>query len=177
MKRSQRFDEQIQEYSRPFEEAIQRLDTIPSVARETAEIIVAEIGIDMSRFPLADHLAAGTGVAPDNDESAGKRSSGKTRPGNKQLRTALTQAAAPAKQTYLVAQYRCLAGRRGKKKAIIAVTHSILVIAYHLIDRHENYHDLGSDYFDKRRPETTAKHLIKRLEALGYTVALQSQTV
>jgi transposase len=174
-----RFDEQIQEYSRPFEEAIQRLDTIPGVARETAEIIVAEIGIDMSRFPSADHLAAWAGVAPGNDESAGKRRSGKTRPGNKPLRSALTQAAQAAahtKKTYLAAQYRRLAGRRGKKKAIIAVAHSILVIAYHLIDRHEDYHDLGADYFDKRRPETTAKHLIKRLEALGYTVALQPQT-
>jgi transposase len=174
-----RFDEQIQEYSRPFEEAIQRLDTIPGVARETAEIIVAEIGTDMTRFPSADHLAAWAGVAPGNDESAGKRRSGKTRPGNKPLRSALTQAAhaaAHTKKTYLAAQYRRLAGRRGKKKAIIAVAHSILVIAYHLIDRHEDYHDLGADYFDKRRPETTAKHLIKRLEALGYSVALQPQT-
>ena len=171
-----RFDEQIQEYGRPFEEAIQRLDTIPGVARATAEIIVAEIGGDMGRFPSADHLASWAGVAPGNDESAGKRRSGKTHPGNKPLRTALTQAAhaaAHTKKTYLAAQYHRLAGRRGKKKAIIAVAHSILVIAYHLIQRQEDYHELGGDYFDKRRPEATAKHLIKRLEALGYTVNAQ----
>ena len=173
-----RFDEQIQEYCRPFEEAVQHLDTITGVARTTAEIIVAEIGTDMSRFPSADHLSAWGGVAPGNDESAGKRRSGKMRPGNKALRTALTQAAQAAartKNTYLAAQYRRIAARRGKKKAIMAVAHSILVIAYHLIKRQEDYRELGGDYFDKRRPEATAKHLIKRLEALGYTVNAQAQ--
>jgi transposase len=171
-----RFDEQIQEYGRPFEEAIQHLDTIPGVARGTAEVIVAEIGIDMSHFPSDAHLASWGGVAPGNHESAGKRRSGKMRPGNKALRTALNQAAhaaARTKHTYLAAQYQRLAARRGKKKAIMAVAHSILVIAYHLIDRHEDYRELGGDYFDKRRPEATAKHLIKRLEALGYTVEAQ----
>jgi transposase len=171
-----RFDEQIQEYGRPFEEAIQHLDTIPGVARGTAEVIVAEIGIDMSHFPSDAHLASWGGVAPGNHESAGKRRSGKMRPGNKALRTALNQAAHAAarpKHTYLAAQYQRLAARRGKKKAIMAVAHSILVIAYHLIDRHEDYRELGGDYFDKRRPEATAKHLIKRLEALGYTVEAQ----
>jgi transposase len=174
-----RFDEQIQEYCRPFEEAVQHLDTIPGVARQTAEIIVAEIGIDMSRFASAAHLAAWAGVAPGNDESAGKRRSGKTRKGDRALGSALNQAAhaaARTKNTYLAAQYHRLAGRRGKKKAIMAVAHSILVIAYHLIQRQEDYRELGSDYFDKRRPEATAKHLIKRLEAMGYTVTAQSQT-
>jgi transposase len=171
-----RFDEQIQEYGRPFEEAIQHLDTIPGVARDTAEVIVAEIGIEMSHFPSDAHLASWGGVAPGNHESAGKRRSGKMRPGNKALRTALNQAAhaaARTKNTYLAAQYRRLAARRGKKKAIMAVAHSILVIAYHLIDRHEDYRELGSDYFEKRRPDTTAKHLVKRLEDLGYTVTVQ----
>lgn len=173
-----RFDEQIQAYCRPFEEAVQHLDTITGVARTTAEIIVAEIGTDMSRFPSADHLSAWGGVAPGNDESAGKRRSGRTRPGNKALRTALTQAAQAAartKNTYLAAQYRRIAARRGKKKAIMAVAHSILVIAYHLISRKEDYRELGGDYFDKRRPEATAKNLINRLEALGYTVTAQAQ--
>jgi len=173
-----RFDEQIQAYCRPFEEAVQHLDTITGVARTTAEIIVAEIGTDMSRFPSADHLSAWGGVAPGNDESAGKRRSGRTRPGNKALRTALNQAAQAAartKNTYLAAQYRRIAARRGKKKAIMAVAHSILVIAYHLISRKEDYRELGGDYFDKRRPEATAKHLINRLEALGYTVNAQAQ--
>ncbi len=173
-----RFDEQIQDYCRPFEEAVRRLDTIPGVARETAEIIVAEIGTDMNHFPSADHLAAWAGVAPGNNESAGKRRSGKMRPGNQALRTALTQAAhaaAHTKNTYLAAQYRRLASRRGKKKVIMAVAHSILVIAYHLIQRKEEYHDLGGDYFDRRRPEATAKYLVKHLEELGYAVAIQSQ--
>jgi len=140
-----RFDEQIEEYCRPFEQAVTQLDTIPGVACQTAEVIVSEIGIDMSRFPTADHLAAWAGVAPGNNESAGKRRSGKTRPGNKALRAALNQAAqgaAHTRNTYLSAQYRRLAARRGKKKAIVAVMHSILVISYHLIQRNEPYRDL-----------------------------------
>jgi transposase len=173
-----RFDQQVQEYCRPFEEAVQHLDTIPGIARATAEIIVAEIGTDMSRFPSAAHLSAWAGVAPGNNESAGKRRSGKTRKGDRPLGVALNQAAhgaAHTKNTYLAAQYHRLAARRGKKKAIVAVAHSILVIAYHLISRKEDYRELGGDYFDKRRPEATAKHLIKRLEALGYTVNAQAQ--
>jgi transposase len=173
-----RFDEQIQTYCRPFEEAVTHLDTIPGIARATAEVIVAEIGIDMSRFPSDAHLAAWAGVAPGNNESAGRQRSGKMRPGNQPLRTALNQAAQAAahtKHTYLAAQYHRLAARRGKKKAIMAVAHSILVIAYHLIDRQEDYRELGGDYFDKRRPESAANHLIKRLEALGYTVNLQAR--
>jgi transposase len=171
-----RFDAQIEEYCRPFEEAVALLDTIPGVARQTAEIIVAEIGTDMRRFPDAAHLAAWAGVAPGNHESAGKRRTGKTCKGNKALGVALNQAAhaaARTKATYLSAQYHRLAGRRGKKKAIVAVAHSILVIAFHLIKRREAYRELGGDYFDQRRPETTAKRLVKRLEHLGYQVALQ----
>ena len=175
-----RFDEQIQEYCRPFEEAVTQLDTIPGVARQTAEIIVSEIGVDMSRFPTADHLAAWAGVAPGNNESAGKRRSGRTRPGNKALRAALNQAAhgaAHTKNTYLTAQYQRLAARRGKKKAIVAVMHSILVISYHLIQRNEPYSELGGDYFDKQKPEVTAKRLVKRLERLGFQVSLQNLPV
>jgi transposase len=172
------FDEQIQLLCVPFEAAIALLDTIPGVARQTAEIIVSEIGIDMSRFPSAAHLAAWAGVAPGNNESAGKRRSGKTRKGNQALGVALNQAAhgaAHTKGTYLSAQYHRLAGRRGKKKAIMAVAHSILVIAYHLIKRQEPYRELGGDYFDQRRPEATAKRLVKRLQQLGYEVVIQSQ--
>lgn len=175
----QRFNEQIEEYCRPFEEAVVLLDTIPGVGRETAEIIVSEIGTDMSRFPTAEHLASWAGVAPGSHESAGKRYSGKTTKGNKALSAALNQAAhaaAGTKNTYLSAQYRRLAARRGKKKAIVALAHTILVIAYHLIQRKEPYRELGSDYFDKLRPETTAKRLIKRLEQLGYSVSLQQST-
>jgi transposase len=172
-----RFDEEIESYCRPFEEAVTLLDTIPGVSREVAEIIVSEIGVDMDRFPTADHLAAWAGVAPGNNESGGKRRSGRTRKGNKPLGAALNQAAhaaARTKKTYLAAQYGRLAARRGQKKAIMAVSHSILVIAYHLIKRKEVYRDLGADYFDKRRPQATANRLLKRLEQLGYQISVQS---
>ncbi len=175
-----RFDEQIEAYCRPFEEAVQLLDTIPGVSRRAAEIIISEIGTDMDRFETADHLASWAGVAPGNNESAGKRRSGKTRKGNKPLGVILNQvahAASHTKNTYLSAQYHRLAGRIGKKKAILAVEHSILVIGYHLIQRKEPYRELGGDYFDKRRPEATAKRLVKRLEKLGYQVSLQQQPV
>lgn len=173
-----RFDQEIERYCAPFEAAVVLLDTIPGVARQTAEIIVSEIGTDMQRFPTADHLASWAGVAPGNDESAGKRRSGKTRKGNKPLGAALNQAAHAAsrtKGTYLSAQYHRLAGRRGKKKAMVAVAHSILVMAYHLIQRQEPYRELGGNYFDQRRPEATAKRLLKRLEQLGYAVQIQQQ--
>ncbi len=171
-----RFDQQIQDYCAPFEAAVTLLDTIPGVARQTAEVIVSEIGTGMSRFPSAAHLAAWAGVAPGNNESAGKRRSGRTRKGNRPLCAALNQAANAAshtKATFLSAQYHRLAGRRGKKKAIVAVEHSILVMAYHIIKRQEPYRELGGNYFDNRRPEATAKHLVKRLEQLGYEVTIQ----
>jgi transposase len=170
-----RFDLEIEAYCAPFEMAVVLLDTIPGVGRETAEVMVAEMGADMTHFPSADHLASWAGLAPGNHESAGKRLSAKTRKGNRTLCTALVQAAhgaAHTKDTYLAAQYHRLAARRGNKKAIIAVAHSILVIAYHLIQRQEPYRELGADYFDKRRPEATAKRLVKRLENLGFDVQL-----
>ena len=176
----ERFDQQIEEYCRPFEASVQLLDTIPGVARNTAEIIVSEIGTDMSRFPTANHLTAWAGVAPGNNESAGKQHSGRTRQGNKTLKVALTQvahAASRTRNTYLSAQYHRLAGRRGKKRAILAVAHSILVIAYHMIQQQEPYHDLGSDYFDKRRPEVTANRLLKRLEQLGFHVDVRQAPI
>jgi transposase len=172
-----RFDAQIQAISGPFEEAVGLLDTIPGIARHTAEMIVAEIGTDMSRFPNVDHLASWAGVAPGNYESAGKRASGKTRKGNRFLRTTLVQAAhaaARTKGTYLSAQYRRLAARRGKKRAILAVAHSMLMMAYYMIQRQEPYRESGADFFDRLQPADTARRLIKRLESLGYQVTLQN---
>lgn len=169
-----RFDAEIEKYCHPFEGAVELLDTIPGVARRIAEVIVSEIGSDMSRFPTANHLAAWAGVAPGNNESAGKRYSGTTRHGDRALTVALVQAAhaaAHSRNTYLSAQYHRLAGRRGKKRAIVAVAHSILVISYHIIQRKEPYQDLGGDYFDKQRPEATAKRLLKRLQHLGYDIS------
>lgn len=175
-RRSLRFNQEIEEFSRPFEQVVQLLDTIPGVARQTAEAIVSEIGVDMSRFPTANHLAVWPGVAPGNYESALKRLSSKTRHGNRVLRATLVQAAHALTQTktYLAAQFRHLSRRRGSKRA--AVAHSILVIAYHLIQRQEPYRDLGANYFDSSRPEATTKSLVKRLERLGYQVVLQPQT-
>ncbi len=171
-----RFDEQIMEACRPFEHAVERLDTIPGVGRETAEMIVSEIGVDMTRFASANHLAAWAGVAPGNHESGGKRLSGRVRKGNQALRKGLVQAAhaaAHTKNTYLAAQYQRLARRRGSKRAVVAVAHSILVIAYHLLQRQEEYRELGGDYFDRQRPEATVNRLTHRLEQLGYQVILQ----
>jgi transposase len=175
-----RFDQEIADYCRPFEEAVVLLDTIPGVARATAEAIVAEIGTDMNRFPTADHLASWAGVAPGNHESAGKRHSGKTRKGNKPLGAALNQAAHAAsrtKNTYLSAQYHRLAARRGKKKAIVALMHSILVMSYRMIQRKEPYQELGGNYFDQRKPEATARRLVNRLERLGFKVSLQQTSL
>jgi len=159
----------------PFAEAVGLLDSIPGVARPTAEHIISEIGPDMSRFPSAAHLCAWAGVAPGNHESAGKRLSGRTRHGNPALRKALVQAAhaaAKCRQSYLSSQYHRLAGRRGKKRAILAVAHSILKSIYHMLARKQKYEDLGADYLDKRAPEATVKRLTGRLERMGYDVSL-----
>jgi transposase len=160
-----RFDAQIQTICGPFDEAVSLLDTIPGVARRTAELIVAAIGTAMTRLPSADHLASWAGVAPGHYESAGKRASGKTRKGNRFLRTILVQAAhaaARTRSTSLSAQYRRLAARRGNKRAILAVAHSMLVMAYHMIQRREPYRDAGADFFDRLRPADTARRLVKR---------------
>jgi transposase len=175
-----RFDDQVQAVCGPFADAVALLDTIPGVARQAAEMLVAEIGSDMSRFPSAAALASWAGVAPGNHESAGKHYSGKPRKGNHTVRTLLTQvahAAARTKDTYLAAQYRRLAARRGKKKAVMAVAHSILVMAYYMLLRHEPYREAGADYFDRCRPEATVKRLIRRLQQLGYQVSVQYQPV
>jgi len=174
------FDAEIEKYCRPFGEAVQLLDTFPGVARRTAEVIVSEIGSAMDRFPTANHLAAWAGITPGDNESAGKRYSGTTRHGNQALTTVLVQAAhaaASTRHTYLSAQYHRLAARRGKKRAIVAVAHSILVISYFLILRKEPYRELGGNYFDQRRPEGTAKRLLRRLQQLGYDTSHIDQPV
>jgi transposase len=166
---------EIAERLRPFAAALERLQTIPGVGQRTAQVILAEIGPDMHRFPSAGHLASWAGMCPGNDESAGKRRSGQTRKGNPALRTALIEAAhaaAHSKGTYLAAQYRRLAARRGAKKGAVAVGHSILVSVYHLLRDGEDYHDLGGNYFDERERQAVARRLVRRLEALGHKVTL-----
>jgi transposase len=166
----------IRERMRPFEDALERLDTITGIGRRIAELVVAELGTDLGRFPSAEHLASWAGLCPGNDESAGKRRSGKTRKGNPWLRSALVEAAQAAgrsKDTYLAAQFRRLAARRGKKRALIAVAHSILVAIYYLLTRSTVYEDLGGDYFDRRDQQALERRLVGRLEALGNKVILE----
>jgi transposase len=160
---------------RPNEEAIRRLSTIPGVDRLSAQLILAEIGTDMSRFRTAAHIASWAGMCPGNNESAGKRKSGKTRKGSRWLRRTLTQAAWAAshsKGTYLQAQFRRLVGKRGKKRALIAVGHSILVIIYTMLKKQTDFQDLGADYFDRQNPVRLTKYLVRRLEKLGHEVTL-----
>jgi transposase len=155
--------------------AIVLLCTIPGIGRRAAEGILAEIGLNMGRFPTAGHLASWAGMCPGNHESAGKRLSGRTRKGNPWLRVLLAEAAhaaAHTKNTYLSAQYHRLAARRGKKKAVVAVGPTILVIIYHMLQEHQPYAELGGNYFDERERHAIEQRLVRRLEKLGYEVAL-----
>ncbi len=172
-----RFDDQIAQACVANEEEaiVALLDTIPGIGRGTAELLVAEIGTDMTKFPTAHHLAAWAGLAPGNHESAGRQRSGRTRKGNAWLRAALVaaaQSAARTKQSYLGAQYRRIAARRGAKRAILAVAHAMLVIAYHRIARREPYRERGADSCDRQQPAATANRLVRRRRQLGDDVAL-----
>jgi len=163
---------------RPFvnAEQMERLDRIPGVNRRTVENVVAEIGADMNRFPSADHLSSWAGMCPGNEESAGKRIRNRTTKGNRWLRRALTEAAwaaSHAKGSYFQAQFRRLAARRGKKRALIAVGHSMLTVFYHLLRAPVVYQELGHAYFDRLKPERYRRYLVKRLQDLGYEVTLQ----
>lgn len=172
----ERVSAEIAERVHPFEVEIERLDTVPGVGRRTAEALVAEMGTDMTRFPTAAHLASWAGMCPGNHESAGKQQTGKTRSGNKWLKAALVEAAqavARTRGTYLAAQYRRLAARRGKQKATVAVGHSLLVIAYQLLAHGHEYDDLGANYFDERDRQLVQRRLVRRLEDLGYRVNLE----
>jgi transposase len=172
----ERVSAQIAERVRPFEDEIILLDSITGIGRYTAEVLVAEIGVDLQRFPSAAHLCSWAGVVPGNNESAGKRKSGKTRKGSPWLRRTLIEAAHAAGRTkaiYLGAQYRRLVARRGKKRAAMAVAHSILTIVYHVLTDRTPFTDLGSAYFDRRDEQAVQRRLVRRLEALGYTVSLQ----
>ena len=166
-------DHEIEARCAPFTEAVEQLDTITGVGPATAQMILSEVGTDLSAFPSAEHLCAWAGVAPGNHESGGKRLSGRIRKGNQSLKTGLVQAAhtaARSKDTYLSALYRRLAARRGKKRAVMAVAHAILKIVYHMLKRGTSYLELGGDFFDKLNPRRTANRLIQRLEEMGYSV-------
>jgi transposase len=177
-----RFSERIEEALRPFvdEATFERLDAIPGVNRETIENVIAEIGVEMKQFPSAGHLASWSGLCPGNEESAGKRKRSRTTKGNVWLRRALSQAAwaaARKKDSYFQAQYRRLAGRRGKKRAVVAVAHTLLEVIYHLLSNSQStFHDLGGNYFDTLDPQRLCRHLVRRLESLGYEVTLNKRS-
>jgi transposase len=173
----ERLAAEIGERLRPFEEEIRLLDTIPGINRQTAEELIAEIGADMSRFPDGHHLASWAGMCPGHNESGGKRKSGKTRKGNCWLRSTLVEAAhgaAHTKDTYLASQYHRLVGRRGKKRALVAVGHSLLIISHYVLKRRQAYYDLGSNYFEELHRQRMERNLVKRLENLGYKVTLEA---
>lgn len=176
-------DRQIEELSReigewmlPFEESLRRIETIPGVGRRTAEMLLAEIGPNVSRFPSAAHLASWAGMCPGNNESAGKRRSGRTRKGSPWLREALVEAARAAartRNTYLSAQYHRLAARRGANRAAVAVGHTILVIVYHILRNGTTYQDLGANYFDERDKAAVIRKAVRRIQSLGYKVTVE----
>jgi transposase len=172
-------DERLEEIAqqRPeLSQAVARWDTIPGIDRVAAWALLAEIGDNMAQFPTAEHLASWAALCPGNHESAGKRLRGTTRQGSPWLGRMACQcawAAARTKNTYLSSQFRRLAARRGKKRAIIAVAHTIIVIGYHLQKNQSNYEDLGGNYFDRIHSDGLKRYLLKRLQQLGHKVTLE----
>jgi transposase len=152
------------------------LNTLPGIGETVAQIIVTEIGVDMEQFPTANHLASWAGMCPGNNESADKRKSGKTTKSSRSLRAALVQvawAASHQKGTYLAAQYKRLVKRMGKKKALIAVGPSILIMVYHVLHNRMPYQDLGGDYFERRNVDKQRKRLLRQLVSLGVKVTVE----
>jgi transposase len=166
----------VEEVLAPFAGAAERLQTIPGVSQRVADVVVAELGTKMEQFPSAAHLASWAGLCPGNHESAGKRKTGRTTKGDRWLRTTLVQAAWAASRangTYLQAQYRHLARRRGRRRALVAVAHTLLGIIYHVLRDGTTYVELGPDHLDRQDPERLTQRLIKRLEQLGHKVTLE----
>ncbi|CAM5616291.1 IS110 family transposase ISArsp3 [Streptomyces griseoloalbus] len=174
-----RLSEEITRQLAPFRRQVELLTTIPGVSTRSAEVILAEIGVDMSRFPSAAHLASWAGMCPGNHESAGKHTSGKSRPGDPWLKGALGLAAtAAARSKGLAARYKRIAVRRGKKRALVAVGHTILTSVWHMLTHEAEYHDLGGDYFIERTGRARqTRRLVSQLNMLGYQVSLQSAEV
>ena len=173
----ERFTRRIEEVSRPFASAIEALTQVTGLEQRAAQNVVAEIGATMEPFPSEHHLASWSGVCPGSNESGGKRKSGKTSKGNRWLRSALVQAAWSAvrkKDSYFQAQYRRLAARRGKKRAILAVAHSLLTVIYHMLKTGSTFKDLGGDYFDKLNKNRLLPYLVRRIKDLGYQVTLEA---
>lgn len=170
-----RLDERIAELTRPQKPVVEKLDAIPGIDRRIAEVLIAEIGPDVTPFPSDAHLASWAGLCPGNNESAGKKRSGKTTKGSRWLRQALVQAAWAAsrkKDSYFYAHARSLMRRRGSKRGAIAVAHSLLLVIYHILKGGAEYRDLGRDYLDRLREQQLIKFHVKRLQQLGLAVTL-----
>jgi len=168
----------IEEAIEPFRSARDLIVTIPGISTKVADVIIAETGADMSRFPTAGHLASWAGTCPGSNESAGRVKSTHTRPGNPYLKGALgiaALAASRSKNTYYSAKYRRLAARRGPIKALVAIEHAMLVATWHMLQTGETYTDLGSDYFTKRDPEKIKNRALNQLRDLGYTVTIEAE--
>ncbi len=171
-KRIASLDELVEQYMNQYAEALAAIDQIPGVGTRSAQVILAEIGMDMSRFPSAEHLCSWAGIAPGNHQSAGKRKSGRTNKGNKTLKSMLVQCAKSAKRvkgSYFSSQYSRIAARRGNNRAAVAVAHSILTVIYHILKERVPYRELGSDYYDSIHREHKINGYLKRLRALGWT--------
>lgn len=176
--RIKEMDNLIDEYMKDYEKSKKKLEKMPGLGKRSAEIILAEIGEDMTRFPTSGHICSWAGVCPGNNESAGKRRSGKTRKGNKILKSTLVECAQSAvrrKDTFFYAQYQRIAMRRGKKRATLAVAHSILIAIYYMIKEDKEYQDLGADFYNKFNKEKKANAYMKKLKELGYDVQLVAQ--
>lgn len=172
-------DQEIARRTRDMNEAVRLLDTIPGIDEIAARALLAEIGTKMEQFPTAQHCASWAGLCPGNNESAGKRLNGKARKGSPWLRRVLVQAAwaaSHAKDTYLRSQFFRIATRRGKKRALVAVAHTMIVIAWHVLKSQSTYRELGGDFFEKRQTEALQRSLVRRLERMGHHVTLTQPT-
>ena len=176
--RIEEMDELIDEYMKEYEKNKKKLEKIPGLGKRSSEIILAEIGQDMNRFPTAGHISSWAGVCPGNNESAGKRRSGKSRKGNKILKSTLVECAQSAvrrKDTFFYAQYQRISMRRGKKRAILAIAHSILISIYYMMKEDKEYEELGADFYNKFNKEKKANAYMKKLKELGYDVQIVAQ--
>jgi transposase len=175
---SKHVEHEIEQRVSPFEEQLQRCEQITGVSRQVLHVLMAEVGTDMSRFPDAEHISSWAGVCPGHKESAGKRLSGRCKPGNRSVRAALVQAAHGVRRSrsYLGERYRRLKKRRGSKRAALAVGHSILVIYYQMLTTGQEYHEKGEEFFHQRDHDKVERRLVQRLERMGYQVIRQPQS-
>jgi transposase len=170
-------DEEIEKRLLPIQDKVDLIDSIPGIAKRSAQVVISQIGTNMNQFPTAAHLASWAGLCPGNNESAGKRKSGRTRKGNDMLKTTLiecSKSASHQKSTYFYAQYHRIASRRGKNRATIALAHTMLTIIYQILKNNIPYYELGADFFEQQRKKEIVQKSVKRLESLGYSVTVEA---